>query len=166
MNTSRSKETVRCVICRRLFIQARSDAHATEHRNLYHWLLGDSAYHAGRQIYSLPFENNYDHPQTPQMEAWQIYWRLLEAVRTQRPLLLPWLQLTRPLRYSKRRRVLEHRGRTGKASPWPYASRRSDRRSVISGRLIPSSAERRRASASERCSTKVRAAVLQTRVLD
>jgi uncharacterized protein DUF3800 len=29
--------------------------HSTRHRNLYHWLLGDSTYHAGGTLYPLPF---------------------------------------------------------------------------------------------------------------
>jgi hypothetical protein len=72
----------------------------TRHRNLYHWLLGDSTYHAGGQIYSLPFTGSKDHPKPPELESWRIYLRLLEIVRERRPLIFSWLELSRPHSFS------------------------------------------------------------------
>jgi hypothetical protein len=68
----------------------------TRHRDLYHWLLGDSTYHAGRQIYPLPFAGARDHPKPPELEGWRIYLKLLKTVRERRPLILSWLESCRP----------------------------------------------------------------------
>jgi hypothetical protein len=70
--------------------------HNTRHRNLYHWLLGDSTYHAGGQIYPLPFTGTRDHLKPPELEGWRIYLKRLEIVTNRRPLILFWLELSKP----------------------------------------------------------------------
>jgi hypothetical protein len=74
--------------------------HTTRHRNLYHWLLGDSNYHASGTIYPLPFDGSYDHAKPQEMESWRIYLELLKIIKAERPLIVSWLELARPGNYS------------------------------------------------------------------
>jgi hypothetical protein len=67
-----------------------------KHRNLYHWLLGDTEYHAGRATYDLPFIGRNDHPKPPELDGWRIYLQLLEVVGEERPIILTWLEQARP----------------------------------------------------------------------
>jgi hypothetical protein len=88
--------------------------HSPRHRNLYHWLLDDSTYHAGRTTYQLPFESSYDHRKPADWEGWKIYLELLKTVSERRPLILPMVECARPglyanevfeLRFEKRQEV-------------------------------------------------------------
>jgi hypothetical protein len=42
--------------------------HCTRHRDLYHWLLGDSTYFAHGTTYDLPLGRSNDHPKPPELE--------------------------------------------------------------------------------------------------
>jgi hypothetical protein len=74
----------------------------TRHRNLYHWLLGDSTYYAGGTTYPLPFGGSYDHKEPPEVESWRIYLELLSRVSQKRPLTVSWIEAARPGDYSNR----------------------------------------------------------------
>ena len=74
--------------------------HCAEHRNLYHWLLGDTTYHAAGKIYPLPFETTRDHQEPQQMESWRIYCELSKIILERRPLIATWLQSSRPGSYA------------------------------------------------------------------
>jgi hypothetical protein len=74
--------------------------HYTLHRNLYHWLLGDSTYYAHGTTYSLPCERSRDHPKPPELERWRVYLKLLTRIKEERPLIVSWLEPARPDNYS------------------------------------------------------------------
>lgn len=92
------------------------------HRNLYHWLLGDSEYHAGRASYKLPFENSYDHPKPPYFDGWRIFLGVVEIVSRERPLIVPYLECARPGAYTNgfsNCALKNHSGRHANRSPGP-----------------------------------------------
>lgn len=72
----------------------------TRHRNLYHWLLGDSKYHAAGTEYDLPFEYYYDHQKPSDLDGWRIYLEIVEIVSRKRPLIAPYLECARPGAYT------------------------------------------------------------------
>ena len=67
-----------------------------KHRNLYHWLLGDAYYHAGGEIYALPFTRRDDHSKPREFDSWQVYLKLLKLVGEEQPIILRWLEQARP----------------------------------------------------------------------
>jgi hypothetical protein len=75
--------------------------HDTRHRNLYHWLLGDSTYYAGGTNYPLPFGGSNDHKRPPEVEIWRIFLELLTRMKQKRPLIAPWLESARPGNHSQ-----------------------------------------------------------------
>jgi hypothetical protein len=75
--------------------------HCTRHRDLYHWLLGDSTYFAHGLTYDLPLRGSHDHPKPPEVEIWRIYLELLPGIKQKRPLVAPWLEAARPGNHSQ-----------------------------------------------------------------
>jgi hypothetical protein len=70
--------------------------HDTRHRNLYHWLLGDSTYHAHGTTYDLPLGGSRDHAKPRDMESWRIFLEFLIRVKQRRPLIVSWIEDARP----------------------------------------------------------------------
>jgi hypothetical protein len=75
--------------------------HSTRHRDLYHWLLGDSSYFAHGITYDLPLGRSNDHTKPPEVEIWRIFLELLTRMKQKRPLITPWLEPARPGNHSQ-----------------------------------------------------------------
>jgi hypothetical protein len=75
--------------------------HSTRHRDLYHWLLGDSTYFAHGITYDLPLGRSSDHTKPPEVEIWRIFLELLIRMKQKRPLVAPWLEPARPGNHSQ-----------------------------------------------------------------
>jgi hypothetical protein len=69
--------------------------HSTRHRDLYHWLLGDSTYFAHGITYDLPLGRSSDHTKPPRGRNLENFSGTSDPDEAKRPLVAPWLEPAR-----------------------------------------------------------------------